>query len=259
MNRTKSDDIDVLVRKKKRLFYFAGALSHATSMIAARARLSLLWHDMNKKRKVHMTAEIQKRNYHVITIIDGHIETSEYIKSIQSSIFALCPEGFLPWSPRLYESIQIGAIPVILADNIVLPFERFIDWRSLSAKINVSHIENIIHIAYRIENLEEYTKEKLKNVLPYLYAFRWPYSIVTEKKTNKRIFKLQNDKDKRAEDVFYYLSLELRCRRLEQWYGFTVNTTTVKSLEAQRLACTNHPTVCPCHNEKNSLAFKEYL
>jgi hypothetical protein len=203
--------------------------------------------------------EIQRRKYHAITIIDGHIETSEYIKTIQSSVFSLCPEGFLPWSPRIYESIQIGAIPVILADNIVLPFERFINWRSLSAKINVSRIKKITDIPSHIQNLEKYTKEKLKSALPYLNAFRWPYLIVTQKRPGKRIFQPQNDKNERAENVFYYLWLELRCRRLEQWYGFTVNTTTVKSLEAQRLACTNHPTICPCHNEKKSLAFHEYL
>jgi hypothetical protein len=258
-NRTGSDDIDSLVQKKNRLFYFAGALSHATSFRAARSQLSFLWKDLKEKRKTNMTTEIQRKKYLAITIIDGHLETSEYIKSIQSSIFSLCPEGFLPWSPRIYESIQIGAIPVILADNVVLPFERFIDWRSLSAKINVSNIKNITNIPYRIRNLKEYTKEKLKSALPYLNAFRWPYLIVTEERHGERVFQPQNDNDQRGNDVFYYLWLELRCRRLEQWYGFTVNTTSVKSLEAQRLACTNHPTICPCHDEKKSLAFQEYL
>jgi hypothetical protein len=258
-NRTKSDDIDSLVQNKNCLFYFAGALAHATSVRAARSQLSLLMQDMKEKQITNMTMEIQNKTYHAITIIDGHIETSEYIKSIQSVIFSLCPEGFLPWSPRIYESIQIGAIPVILADNIVLPFERFINWRSLSAKINVSNIPNITNIADRIQNLEEYTKEKLKSALPYLNAFQWPYIIVTEERHGKRIFQPQNDKDEGVNNVFYYLWLELRCRRLEQWYGFTVNTTTEKSLEAQRLACTNHPTICPCHNETNSLAFQEYL
>jgi hypothetical protein len=258
-NRTKSDDIDVLVQNKNRLFYFAGALSHKTSIHAARSQLYLLMQDMIEKQKANMTMEIQKRNYHVITSINGNVETSEYIKSIQSAIFSLCPEGFLPWSPRIYESIQIGGIPVILADNIVLPFERFINWRSLSAKINVSSIRNITNIADRIQNLEEYMKKKLKSALPYLHAFRWPYLIVTDEKSGERIFQAEHYKDERSKNVFYYLWLELRCRRLEQWYGFTVNTTTVKSLEAQRLACTNHPTICPCHNETNSLAFQEYL
>jgi hypothetical protein len=259
MNRTKPDDINSLVQNKNRLFYFAGALAHSTSIRAARSQLSLLMQDMKDKKKANMTMEIQNKKYHAITIIDGHIETSEYIKSIQSSVFSLCPEGFLPWSPRIYESIQIGAIPVILADNIVLPFERFIDWRSLSAKINVSNIPNITNFAYGIQNLEEYTKEKLKSALPYLNAFQWPYIIITEERHGERIFQAQNYKDERSKNVFYYLWLELRCRRLEQWYGFTVNTTTMKSLEAQQLACTNHPTICPCHIEKNSLALQEYF
>jgi hypothetical protein len=150
-----------------------------------------------------MTVEIQRRSSYVITIIDDHIGNSEYIKSIESSIVALCYEGFLPWSPGPFESIQIGFIPIILADNIVLPFERFIDWRALSAKNNISSIKNITNLSYRIQNLEEYTKEKLRSVLPYL--------IVTEEKTGKRIFKAQNDKDD------------------------TVNRNIVKSLVAQRI------------------------
>jgi hypothetical protein len=259
MNRTQSDTIDILLQKKNQLFYFAGVLSHTNSAYSPRLYLSELWYEIEQNLKVNLTTKIQNRTYRIITVIHGHVQRSEYIESIQSSVFALCPEGFLPWSPRLYESIQIGAIPIILSDNIVLPFERFIDWRSLSAKINVSSTKNITNIVYKINNLEKYTKEKLNNALPYLYAFRWPYSIVTANESGKRIFQLQNNTDEQAKNVLYYLWLELRCRRLEQWYGLTSNTTTLESLQAQQLACTNHPTICPCHNENNSLAFREYL
>lgn len=47
-------------------------------------------------------------------LIDGIISLNDYIQSIGSSIFNLCPEGFSPWSPRLYESICLGTIPLIL-------------------------------------------------------------------------------------------------------------------------------------------------
>ncbi|CAF4180512.1 unnamed protein product, partial [Adineta steineri] len=151
-----------------------------------------------------------------------------------------------------YESIQLGAIPVLLVDNIVLPFERFIDWRSFSVKINVSNIRNIIYFLYRIDKFEKYIKEKLENASSYLHAFQWPYSI------NKQLFQFEDLND-RVENVFRYISLELRCRRLEQLYGFTVDRLNIKSIEAQRLACTNHPNICPCHNEQRSLAFQEYI
>jgi hypothetical protein len=258
-NRSRSDNLDILVQKKKRLFYFAGALFHSSFPFSARSQLSLLWQDIKHKQKSNMLTKIQGRQFDTIAIIDGHIKPHEYIESIQSSVFSLCPEGFLPWSPRLYEAIQIGTTPIILADNIVLPFERFIDWRSFSAKINVSNIRNITDIVYRIDNFEQYIKHKLENALPYLHAFRWPYSFISENEHYNHTFQPQDDKNERAKNVFHYLTLELRCRRLEQWYGFTVDISTAKSIEAQRLACTNHPTICPCHNEQRTLAFQEYV
>jgi hypothetical protein len=259
MNRSRFEDLDVLLQTKKRLFYFAGTLFHSISSYSARSQLSLLWRDIQRQQKSNMTTEIQGKQFDTIMIIDGHIEAQEYIKSIQSSVFSLCPEGFLPWSPRLYEAIQIGTIPIILADNIVLPFERFIDWRSFSAKLNVSNIRNITDFIYQINNFEQYTKQKLKSTLPYLDAFRWPYSFVSKNEQYNHTFQPQDDKNGQAKNVFHYLSLELRCRRLEQWYGLTVDTSTAKSIEAQRLACTNHPTICPCHNEQRSLAYQEYI
>ncbi|CAF1343918.1 unnamed protein product [Adineta steineri] len=252
-NRSRYDNLDILIKKKKRLFYFAGALYHSTSPLSARSLLSYLWKEIKEKQKFNITTQIQGRQFETIMIIDGHIETDEYIESIQSSIFSLCPEGFLPWSPRLYESIQLGAIPILLVDNIVLPFERFIDWRSFSVKINVSNIRNITYFLYRIDKFEKYVKEKLENALSYLHAFEWPYSI------NKHLFQLEENSNDRVENVFHYISLELRCRRLEQLYGFTVERLSIKSIEAQRLACTNHPNICPCHNEQRSLAFQEYI
>ncbi|CAI5943669.1 unnamed protein product, partial [Closterium sp. NIES-64] len=37
-----------------------------------------------------------------------------------------------PWSPRLVESVFFGCIPVIVADNIVLPFSDVIPWREIA-------------------------------------------------------------------------------------------------------------------------------
>lgn len=259
LKRNKLDDIDTLINKKKRLFYFAGALNHITSSTSARSLLSLLKTDIEEKQKYNVSIKVQDKLYDMITIIDGHINSREYIESIQSSVFSLCPEGFLPWSPRIYESIQLGAIPMLLVDNIVLPFERFIDWHSFTVKINVSNIRNITNFVNRIDNLEQYIRTKLKNVLPYLDAFKWPYSIIHNNESSKCMFDPQEDLNGTSKNVFYYITLELRCRRLEQIYGFTIESSTSKSIKAQHLACTNYPHICPCHNEQRSVAFNEYI
>jgi hypothetical protein len=259
MNRSRFEDLDVLLQTKKRLFYFAGTLFHSTSSYSARSQLSLLWRDIKRQQKSNMTTEIQGKQFDTIMIIDGHIEAHEYIKSIQSSVFSLCPEGFLPWSPRLYEAIQIGAIPIILADNIVLPFERFIAWRSFSAKVNVSNIRKMINYVHRIKNFEKYIERKLQSALPYLHAFQWPYSALGENGQNRHVFLPDEDQNGSVINVFHYISLELRCRRLEQLYGLTSESFSVKSIEAQRQACTNHSSICPCHTVQQSAAFREYI
>lgn len=243
-----------LIEKKKRLFYFAGSLEHATTIKAARALLLNLWENIDKNHRYNKTIEIERKQYETMTVINGHIKPDEYFESIQSTVFALCPEGFLPWSPRLYEALQIGAIPIILADNIVLPFERFIDWRSISAKINITSIDNIVNYVYKINNLEKYIKRKLEYALPYRNAFQWPYT-----GGRKHVLLPGADQYGSARNVFYYLSLELRCRRLEQFYGLTSQYLSPKSIRAQRQTCTNHRNICPCYTAERSVAFREYF
>ena len=48
-------------------------------------------------------------------------EASSYARTLQQSVFALCPSGSGPNSIRLWEALGYGAIPVILADSLALP------------------------------------------------------------------------------------------------------------------------------------------
>lgn len=61
--------------------------------------------------------------------------SSNYVQEVRQSVFCLCPRGFAPWSQRLYDSIMLGCIPIIIADDIVLPFEDIIDYRQFSVKV----------------------------------------------------------------------------------------------------------------------------
>jgi len=45
----------------------------------------------------------------------------EYVDMLQKTRFALCPSGTGPNSIRLWEAIEFGSIPVILADDLALP------------------------------------------------------------------------------------------------------------------------------------------
>lgn len=54
---------------------------------------------------------------------------------VRSSVFSFCPSGSAPWSARLYDTLSTGSIPAIIADDIVMPFERFLDWSSFVSKV----------------------------------------------------------------------------------------------------------------------------
>ena len=55
-------------------------------------------------------------------------EASSYARTLQQSVFALCPSGSGPNSIRLWEALGYGAIPVILADSLALPGDPAL-WR----------------------------------------------------------------------------------------------------------------------------------
>ena len=258
-NNSLTQNVTTLVKHKTRLLFFAGALDHMVAENSARALLWNLRENVTESQKRNVTIQIKGKRYDALVVIDGHQTDNEYMDSIQSSAFYLCPEGFYPWSPRFYDAIQLGAVPLVLADNIVLPFERFIDWLSFTAKVNVSNTENLINLVQRIDNLEQYITQKLINVDPYRDAFKWPYSAVGEKGHKRHVFLSEEDKNGTARNAFHYISMELRCRRLEQMYGLTSESFSSKSMDAQRRACTAHADVCPCHDAKQSLAFRQYF
>ncbi|KAF8762446.1 hypothetical protein HU200_009409 [Digitaria exilis] len=72
---------------------------------------------------------------------------STYYEDMQRAIFCLCPLGWAPWSPRLVEAVVFGCIPVIIADDIVLPFADAIPWEQISvfvAERDVPQLDSIL-------------------------------------------------------------------------------------------------------------------
>lgn len=60
------------------------------------------------------------------------------------SIFCLSPAGDTPSSARLFDAIVSGCIPVIVSDELELPFEGFIDYRKVW--ITTKHLNAIMAI-----------------------------------------------------------------------------------------------------------------
>lgn len=61
---------------------------------------------------------------------EGHSEY--YWNELAHSTFAFCPAGWSVWSPRFYDALISGSIPVLFDDKWILPFENVIDYSSIS-------------------------------------------------------------------------------------------------------------------------------
>ncbi|KAJ4767213.1 Exostosin family protein [Rhynchospora pubera] len=75
-----------------------------------------------------------------------------YRSEIARSVFCLCPLGWAPWSPRLVESVELGCIPVIIADGIRLPFQSTMKWDEISltvAEHEVDKLESVLDLVVK--------------------------------------------------------------------------------------------------------------
>ena len=259
LNRTMFSIESISFHKKKHLFNFAGALSHMSTLYSASPELASLWRKFSVEEKSKTVTQIEGNPYHTLKVTDGHRTLDDHIESMLSSVFSICPGGVLPLSSRLYEAIQLGTVPVILADNVVLPFERFINWQSFTVKINVSNINYMIDRIGGTDPFKSYIDKKLKIAASYEHAFRWPYVTVNYKRDEKDLFVSKDDLNGTIPNVLHYIALEMRCRHLEQLYGFTSDTFSPTSIAAKLKACKDHPTICPCHGLWPPLAFHEHI
>ncbi|KAJ0787351.1 putative xylogalacturonan beta-1,3-xylosyltransferase [Helianthus annuus] len=69
-----------------------------------------------------------------------------YQSEIVRSVFCLCPLGWAPWSPRLVESVALGCVPVIIADDIRLPFESTVPWSNISLTVREKDVAKLGHV-----------------------------------------------------------------------------------------------------------------
>jgi hypothetical protein len=83
----------------------------------------------------------------------------EYIQNTVNSDFILCMRGAGNFSYRLYETMCLGKIPLIIDTDIDLPFENYLNYEKKILRINfneISHIpEKIMDYWEKIEDYRE--------------------------------------------------------------------------------------------------------
>lgn len=87
-----------------------------------------------------------------------------HIDSLRRSEFALCPRGYGNTSFRMYEAMQLGAVPVYISDDFCLPWSDEIDWNDLVVLIkreDISKVDKVLtNFSYdRLLGMREYATE----------------------------------------------------------------------------------------------------
>lgn len=82
----------------------------------------------------------------------------EYKQLLNNSKFSLCPSGSGPNSIRIWESMSFGSIPVILADDFVLPYVETMSWDDCIIVWKESEIDKLYDYLKKV-SLEELEKK----------------------------------------------------------------------------------------------------
>ncbi|KAG0580756.1 hypothetical protein KC19_4G197000 [Ceratodon purpureus] len=88
-----------------------------------------------------------------------------YAEHMKRSRYCLCPKGFEVNSPRIVEAILSGCVPVIIADNFVLPYSDVLDWTKFS--ITVAE-KDIPHLKKILSSIPDGTYRSMQSRLKYI-------------------------------------------------------------------------------------------
>jgi len=80
-------------------------------------------------------------------------EKIEYENVLSRSRFSLCPRGFGASTLRFWESLKVGAIPILIADDMILPAGY--DWSKCIVRIKEKDILKINDVLARICKVKE--------------------------------------------------------------------------------------------------------
>jgi len=87
-----------------------------------------------------------------------------YMRNMIDNSFIVCMRGAGNFSYRLYETMMMGRIPIIIDNDQVFPFETIINYSEFSIKIHVDNINNLENILFdRISSLSDDDISKMQN------------------------------------------------------------------------------------------------
>jgi len=142
------------------LFTFSGSCSNPV-----RRKIFDLYNSCPGKYKV---TEIKKWYNHTLA------EKKSYIDDIRQSKFVLCPKGIASYSHRITETLALGKVPVVIADDWV-PFS--IPEKDYFVRIKESDLSNLVQMLEQKEDVYEKLNANAVNVYQKYFNPQFCYSI----------------------------------------------------------------------------------
>jgi hypothetical protein len=124
------------------------------------------------------------------SIVSSH-ELNHFLQITKRSKYVLCPRGYGNTSFRMYETMQLGAVPVYISDDFFTPWDDELNWNEFCVLIPSERIYDIDKILKSISD-EDYEKmlTKIKKIYPkYFTLEEYLQQYYTEIKNEKNIIR----------------------------------------------------------------------
>jgi hypothetical protein len=97
------------------------------------------------------------------------LEREQYLKTCSSFVYNFCPRGAGLSSWRFFESFHLNTIPVLFADELILPYENAIDYNNISVRFNTQDTIDYTKIVNILYNLNH--KQMLEAINKHRHLF----------------------------------------------------------------------------------------
>ena len=94
---------------------------------------------------------------------EKQITSLEFFKNIENNLYTVCIRGAGNFSVRLYETLMMGRIPVVVVSNAKLPLENFIDWNKHIVLTNSENIVNDLISFHEKKSNEDLIENQINN------------------------------------------------------------------------------------------------
>ena len=97
-----------------------------------------------------------------------HTPPQQYHRELASSLFCLCPDGYVSWSPRVYQALIFGCIPVFITrkgsgGKVVRPFEPMIDYSAFSVDFLYDELADLRELSATLLSISPGKRQALRS------------------------------------------------------------------------------------------------